>query len=149
MRKRQRLAFLAIGGLGLFAAIAPGLTAGIDVPADGAVPAAGQGEVVVQGFVVTDIEWEIDGAGDVVEVNFTIVRSANGAGAVVAAEDERSGNAVVRVRLEGAEGASPAAWVSCDVTGTAGTATCDTKGAGDTMAAADLGQVNIIAFDRN
>jgi len=142
-RKRRRLAFLAIGGLGLLAAIAPGLAAGIAVPTGSNVPAAGQGTVAVQGFIVTGIDWTISGDGDVTEVTFTITREDSDAGAVVTGP---GGNAVVRIRLE-SDDEPDAGWVDCDVTGTAGAADCDTSASGDTMPAEDLDRVNIIAFD--
>jgi len=155
MRKRQRFAFLAIGGLGLLAAVAPGLAANINTPTGAAVPAAGQGTVAVQGFVVTAIDWTVsDGTtgslidGNVDQVTFTIARSEPNAAAVTAAANELSGNAVVRIRLElNPVGSTPKDWVSCAVT--TGSATCDTSASGATMAASDLEVVNIIAFDRN
>ena len=141
-RKRRRLAFLAIGGLGLLAAIAPGLAAGIAVPTGSNVPAAGQGTVAVQGFIVTGIDWTISGDGDVTKVTFTITREDSDAGAVETGPGE---NAVVRIRLEST--GADAGWVDCVVTGTAGAAVCDTSASGDTMPAEDLDRVNIIAFD--
>lgn len=148
MRKRQRLAFLAIAGLGLLAAIAPGLAANIGVPTGTSVPAAGQASVTVQGFTVTAIDWTVDSAtSEVDQVSFTITRSESGASAVNAAADEASGDAIVRVRLEEDPLGTAKNWVSCAVT--AGAATCDTSPAGSTMTAGDLDQVNIIAFDRN
>jgi hypothetical protein len=148
MRKSQRFAFLAIGGLGLLAAIAPGLAAGIATPEGASVPAAGQGIVDVQGFDVTAIDWTVEADGEVDQVTFTITRSENGATAVTAAADESSGDAVVRIRLElDPVGSLPKDWVSCAVT--TGSATCDTSASGATMAASDLSRVNIIAFDRN
>lgn len=149
MRKRQRLAFLAIGGLGLLAAIAPGLAATLTVPTGTGVPAAGQAAVEVQGFTVTAIDWTVDSAtSEVDEVSFTITRSQAGAAAVNAVVAETSGDAIVRVRLEeDPVGGSPKDWVSCAVT--AGAATCNTSASGATMVAGDLDKVNIIAFDRN
>ena len=148
MRKRQRLAFFAIAGLGLLAAIAPGLAANIGVPTGTSVPAAGQASVAVQGFTVTAIDWTVDSTTtEVDQVSFTITRSEAGAAAVNAAADESSGDAIVRVRLEEVPVGSPKTWVSCAVT--AGAATCDTSGSGATMFAGDLDNVNIIAFDRN
>lgn len=148
MRKRQRLAFFAIAGLGLLAAIAPGLAANIGVPTGTSVPAAGQGSVDVQGFTVTAIDWTVDSATtEVHQVSFTIARSESGAAPVNAADDEGSGDAIVRVRLDADPLGTPKDWVSCAVT--AGAATCDTSASGATMDAGDLDQVNIIAFDRN
>jgi hypothetical protein len=163
MRKKQRFAFLAIGGLGLLAAIAPGLAATLTVPGGGSAPAAGQGVVIVQGFTVTNINWVINDTTERVEtVTFTIARNANEALAVTAAADAASGNAVVRVRLESAPGTADAAWQNCVVT--AGSATCTLAAAataatdasaaapgvdGARMYAASLDRVNIIAFDRN
>lgn len=149
MRKRQRLAFFAIAGLGLLAAIAPGLAANIGVPTGTSVPAAGQASVAVQGFTVTAIDWTVDSTTtEVDQVSFTITRSVDGAAAVNAAADESSGDAIVRVRLqENPLESSPKTWVSCAVT--AGAATCDTSGSTATMDAGDLDDVNIIAFDRN
>jgi hypothetical protein len=145
MRKKQRLAFLAIGGLGLLAAIAPGLAATLTVPQGGDVPAAGQGAVEVQGFEVTAIDWTVDDAtANVTEVRFTIVRKAAGAAAVNATDADR--NARVRVRLLSAPGVG-ANWVDCSVTGTGGSAVCDTSGDDDTMAASSLVSVDVIAFD--
>ena len=147
MFKKQRFAFLAIGGLGLLAAIAPGLAATIGVPTGGDAPAAGQGVVAVQGFEVTDIDWTVDDdTANVVEVRFFIVRDAG--------EDVQANgmvtNAEVRVRLlndPDAEDAANrgAAWVGCTVS--SGEAECNTSGGAATMAAADLVSVDIIAFD--
>jgi hypothetical protein len=164
MRKNQRFAFLAIGGLGLLAAIAPGLAATLTVPEDATAPAAGQGVVSVQGFEVTDISWTINDDTERVEVvTFTIVREDEDADAVDAAADGSSAggaNAVVRIRLE-ADG-SVADWQGCAVS--SGQATCSlaagTSAATDASAtvpgidgarmyAASLEKVNIIAFDRN
>ena len=156
MRKSQRFAFLAIGGLGLLAAIAPGLAANLTVPEDGAVPAAGQGAVTVQGFTVTSIDWTVDETTErVTSVRFDIKRSAEAAADVTSQVDELGGNAVVRVRLESAS--HEAEWTSCATTGTPARATCtlladgtEANGiTGGQMKAADLEKVNIIAFDRN
>jgi len=152
MRKNQRFAFLAIGGLGLLAAIAPGLAAGIAVPGGGAVPAAGQGAVTVQGFVVTDIDWTVDDdSAKVTSVRFDIKRDASGALAVESAVGEAAGNAVVRVRLE-KDASTTTTWTSCAATG--GTdggaparATCTLVNEDQQMLASDLTTVNIIAFD--
>ena len=157
MRKRQRFAFLAIGGLGLLAAVAPGLAANITTPTGAAVPAAGQGSVTVQGFDVTAIDWTIsDGDtgsridGNVDQVTFTITRAASDSAAVTAEANEGGGNAVVRIRLETTKAdKSDTAWVSCDVSSSPsdGSAVCDTSD--EAMLAEDLDRVNIIAFDRN
>ena len=152
MLKRQRFTFLAIGGLGLMAAIGPGLAANLTVPTAATVPAAGQGTVTVQGFTVTAIDWTVDDATtNVEEVRFTIERSEAGAAAVTAAEDEASGNAIVRVRLQADPIGTPQSFVSCTVTSSpsAGSAVCDTSAPTATMTASDLATVNIIAFDRN
>jgi len=146
MRKHQRFAFLSIGGLALFAAIAPGLTADIAVPPAAETPAAGQGVVTVQGFGVADVDWDVDDLGDVNTVRFTIVRAKDGAADVEAAADGESGNAIVRVRLEGTDGTLKE-FVFCEVVENA--AECDTSPSIARMAALDLGQVNIIAFDKN
>lgn len=148
MRKRQRLTFLAVGAIGLAAAIGPGLAATLTVPTDATVPAAGQGTVTVQGFEVEAIDWTVDDATKVTQVRFTIARSADGAAAVTAAADESSGNAIVRVRLEADPvGGSPQDFVACTVT--SGSASCDTSASTVTKTASDLATVNIIAFDRN
>jgi hypothetical protein len=144
IRKRQRFAFLAIGGLGLLAAIAPGLAAGIAPPEDR--PAAGQGTVLIEGFSVSNIDWEIDDDGNIIEVSFEIERTGARSG-VTSAEEEDSGNAVVRVRLE-AESGTPPEWVSCEKVNVDARAVCDTEAEADTMLASDLATVNIIAFDR-
>jgi hypothetical protein len=155
MRKRQRLAFFAIGGLGLLAAVAPGLAAGIAVPGGSDVPAAGQGAVTVQGFDVCDIDWVVsDSTSKVTSVSFTIERSEDGANAcgantstVDSVADGSTGDAVVRVRLEAS--ASEAGWAGCVTT--AGAATCtldDSATPSQQMLAADLVEVNIIAYDR-
>lgn len=151
MRKRQRLTFLAVGAIGLAAAIGPGLAATLTVPTDATVPAAGQGTVTVQGFEVEAIDWTVDDATNVTEVRFTIARSAADAAAVTAAADESSGNAIVRVRLEADPIGTPQSFVSCTVTSSpsAGSAVCDTSEPTETMTASDLATVNIIAFDRN
>jgi hypothetical protein len=154
MRKRQRFAFLAIGGLGLLAAIAPGLAAGIQTPSSMSSPAAGQGVVEVQGFEVDEINWVIDEDTErVTTVTFKIERESGGA---VTAGKDTGNNAVVRVRLE--SGSDAAAWQDCVVD--AGDAECtlatsDTAATaapgihGAQMFAASLDQVNIIAFDSN
>jgi hypothetical protein len=143
MSKAYRNLGLAVGALALLAAVAPGLAAGITVPKDGGAPAAGQGTVVLQGFTVSDIDWTVNDDENVTDVGFTIIRSAAGAAVVTAAALETSGNAVVRVRLEGTTDED---WVSCDVA--LGVATCDIESAGAMMSASDLERVNIIAFDR-
>ena len=151
MSKKYRNLGLAVGALALLAAVAPGLAAGITVPTGGDAPAAGQGKVVVEGFEVTNIDWKVDdGTADVTEVRFTISRSAAGAATVSAVADGNTGNAVVRVRLE-KDDTTFADWQGCAVTD--GAAVCALAlGAGQSkgaqMAAADLGKVNIIAFDR-
>ena len=161
MRKNHRFAFLAIGGLGLLAAVAPGLAATLTVPTSANVPAAGQGVVTVQGFTVTDIQWTVDNDTEkITVVRFNIRRTASNAPVVDAADDEDSGNAVVRVRLE--KGATVMAWKSCSTSGgdqlndTPAAAVCvlaanqsPAASADGEMLAADLEQVNIIAFDRN
>jgi hypothetical protein len=146
MSKKYRNLGLAVGALALFAAVAPGLAAGIDVPKDGQAPAAGQGAVTVQGFEVTNIDWTVDDSDSkVTEVSFTISRSATGAATVSASADGDgvSDNAVVRVRLEGTTNAE---WAGCDVTNDAATCTLPSDAQ---MLASDLEEVNIIAYDRN
>lgn len=151
MRKRQRLTFLAVGAIGLAAAIGPGLAATLTVPTAATVPAAGQGTVTVQGFKVEAIDWTVDDVtSNVTEVRFTIARSAADAAAVTTAADE-SGNAIVRVRLEADPIGTPQSFVSCTVTSSpsAGSAVCDTSEPTETMTVSELATVNIIAFDRN
>jgi hypothetical protein len=164
MRKNHRFAFLAIGALGLMAAVAPGLAATLTVPTAASAPAAGQGVVTVQGFTVTDINWTIDATTERVHVvTFDIARQAAGAAVVTAVADGSTGNAVVRVRLEhGSNVSDYAEWQGCVVS--AGVATCtlapgspaatDASAAapgkdGARLYAASLDRVNIIAFDRN
>jgi hypothetical protein len=159
MRKNQRFAFLAIGGLGLLAAIAPGLAAGIAVPTT--VPAAGQGAVEIKGFTVSNIDWGVDADGFVTQVTFRIVRDVTGQNAVSSASNEGDGNAVVRSRLEVGTGtgdsfavsvADSSAWISCETTAvstTHGDAECDFPTGAGGVTASDLNRVNIIAFDRN
>ena len=151
MRKNHRFAFLAIGGLGLLAAVAPGLAATLTVPGDGSTraPAAGQGLVTVQGFTVAEIEWVVDPTTErVTDVNFDILRDSGGS-----VDDA---NAVVRVRLEASS--ENAAWQECSVTAgaviceleTSGTASSISPGIhGAQMFASALERVNIIAFDRS
>ena len=145
MRKNQRFAFLAIGGLGLLAAIAPGLAANIGTPQDAADrPAAGQGAVAVETFEVTDINWDFFSDSTVVEeVTFTITRSASGAAAVADA------NATVRIRLEDGEAdpATTSEWIPC--TTSAGSATCTFDDEEASLTAELIGSVNIVAFDSN
>lgn len=148
MRKRQRFTFLAIGAIGLAAAIGPGLAATLTVPLAGTVPAAGQGTVEVQGFIVSAIDWVVSSDDNNVDrVSFTIVRSESDAAAVNAVFLEDDGDAVVRVRLEEEPIGTPKAFVSCIVT--SGSAVCDTSATAATMTASTLAKVNIIAFDRN
>lgn len=159
MRKRQRLAFLAIGGLGLLAAIAPGLAAGIAVPTGTSVPSAGQGIVSVEGFHVCDINWVVNDSDlKVTQVTFRIERDSDDTtsprkscgdvsitSTVDSAADGNSLDAVVRVQLQ--KSSTPHAdWAGCATT--AGAATCTLTGA-QQMLAADLANVNIIAFDRD
>ena len=148
MRKKQRFAFLAIGGLGLLAAIAPGLAAGISVntPASG-TPAAGQGSIAVQGFVVEDINWTVSDAGKVTEVTFDIFRTgdctASGAPVVYncsAASTVQDENATVRVSLK--TGGSN--WSPCAVADV-GKSICDTSS--HEIDANDLTEVEVLAFD--
>ena len=164
MRKNHRFAFLAIGGLGLLAAVAPGLAATLTVPTAASAPAAGQGVVTVQGFTVTNINWTINNTTERVEVvTFTITRNASGAATVGAVADGSDGDAVVRVRLEhGSNVSDYAEWQGCVVTGGAATCTLAPGGNpatdasapapgkdGARLYAASLDRVNIIAFDRN
>jgi len=147
MRKRQRFAFLAIGGLGLLAAVAPGLAAGIQTPSAANAPAAGQGSVAVQGFVVEDINWSLSNDGAVTEVTFKVFRATDciasgdpvtydcdGASSTVDSE-----NATVRASLTTVDGQK---WEPCTVT--AGEATCEPSG---TIEANKLTEVEILAFD--
>ena len=139
MRKKQRFAFLAIGGLGLLAAIAPGLAAGIQTPSGSDVPAAGQGDVEVVGYVVSDISWTfVENAIKIATVSFEITR---GDGAVKVKAD----NTTVRARLE-ASGSDTTDWQECVVSGD-DAATC-TFPSSNTMDAGDVERVNIIAFDK-
>jgi len=145
MRKRQRFAFLAIGGLGLLAAIAPGLAAGLNIaPASSGTPAAGQGEIVVQGFEVENINWTVSDAGKVTEVTFDVFREddTQPSSSVLAA------NATVRVLLNGG---SNTTWNDCTLptSGTTGAAECDTTANSVDVDANDLTKVEIIAFDSN
>jgi hypothetical protein len=159
MRKRQRFAFLAIGGLGLLAAVAPGLAAGIQTPSGTDVPAAGQGVVQVEGFHVCNINWVIDETSlKVTRVTFRIERDSDGGtgtreacgdsgitSTVSAAAAGNAENTVLRVQLQ--EANEPHAdWAGCSATD--GAAVCDLAG-GAQMLAEDLDRVNIIAFDRN
>jgi hypothetical protein len=138
MRKNQRFAFLAIGGLGLLAAIAPGLAATISTPPAQSAPAAGQGDVAVLGYSVTDITWTFDSGGtDVETVSFAIQR---GTGDVTVT----TSNTTVRARLESAT--EETAWFDCVVAALGDAATC-TFPSNDTMDASDVEKVNIIAFD--
>jgi len=159
MRRRQRFAFLAIGGLGLLAAVAPGLAATLALPAT--VPAAGQGAVEVKGFTVSDIDWSINDDGFITSVTFKVVRDVSGQAAVSSALDEKSGNAVVRSRLEVGSGSpfvisKSSAWISCVTTAvptTHGAAVCTFPGVAGTaptlgITASELSRVNVIAFDR-
>ena len=154
MRKNHRFAFLAIGGLGLLAAVAPGLAAGIQIPAaDGDRPAAGQGAIDVQGFIVENINWVVnstDPVGRVDEVTFDIYRTADcTAGDCSAATSTvASANATVRVLLnddpdDGTSGTFNTTWVDCTVAG--GAATCAT--ASPAIEANDLQKVEVLAFD--
>ena len=147
MRKRQRFAFLAIGGLGLLAAVAPGLAAGIQTPSAADAPAAGQGSVAVQGFVVEDINWSLSNAGKVTEVTFQVFRatdcSASGDPVTydcdAASSTVDSANATVRASLTTTAGQ---AWDDCTVT--TGAAQCTRN---DAIDANDLNEVEILAFD--
>ncbi len=150
MRKQQRFAFLAIGGLGLIAAIAPGLAAGLQVntPTSGS-PAAGQGSIDVQGFVVEAINWSVEDDGEVAEVTFDIFRtgdctsSGSGDDLVYTCTEPSTvddANATVRVSLTTSGGPT---WFACDVA--AGEAECSTSG----IQANVLTNVEVLAFDSN
>ena len=141
MRKRQRFAFLAIGGLGLLAAIAPGLAANINTPEGAAVPAAGQGAVAVLGYEVSNITWTfVTNSTDVEEISFDIERG-DGSTKVT------STNTTVRARLEKTSAtATETDWVDCVVVAD-DEATC-TFASNNTMDAADVENVNIVAFDK-
>lgn len=162
MRKRQRFTFLAIGAIGLAAAIGPGLAAGIAVPST--APAAGQGAVDVEGFLVCEIDWTVSDAdpAKVTAVEFTIERETDAdrpatdcgdaTSTVDSVADGTSLDAVVRVQLR--TSTSPtgdAAWQGCVTT--AGAAVC-TLATGAQLpvsgsAGTALDSINIIAFDRN
>jgi len=141
MRKSQRFAFLAIGGLGLLAAIAPGLAAGVRTPEAQSAPAAGQGEVAVLGYEVSNIAWTfVTTSTDVETISFDIVRG-DGSTKVT------SSNTTVRARLEKTSvTATETDWVDCLVA-VDDEATC-TFAPGNTMDAADVENVNIVAFDK-
>jgi hypothetical protein len=141
MRKNQRFAFLAIGGLGLLAAIAPGLAAGIQTPSAQSAPAAGQGDVAVLGYEVSNITWTfVANSTDVDEISFDIVRG-DGSTKVT------SSSTTVRARLEKTSAtATETDWVDCVVVGD-DEATC-TFASSNTMDAADVENVNIVAFDK-
>ena len=143
MFRKQRMALASVAAVGVLAVVAPGLTAVIGVPDGNDVPAAGQGVAELQGFTVTDINWEISEPDIVTEVSFIIVRTVGGANVETAGADA---NAVVRVRLEGSGDPAEAAWQDCDVT--TGAAVCTLATAAE-MPASDLEKVNIIAFDSN
>lgn len=140
MLKRQRFTFLAIGGLGLMAAVGPGLAATIATPTGQAVPAAGQGDVQVVGYEVSDIAWTfVTNSTDVDTVSFTIQRG-DGTTKVT------STNTTVRARLEKRSSTSAeTAWKDCTVTAD-DTASCSFTG--DTMAADAVEFVNVVAFDK-
>jgi hypothetical protein len=142
MRNRVRSAMMAVAAVGVVAAVAPGLAAGIAVPTTS--PAAGQGVAEVQGFEVCNIEWTVsDGQTAMVEeVRFDIKRD-NDAGNCGSASSVETANATVRVQLrsEGSNGD----FAECTITG--GAATCKTE-LGKSVAAENLQDVNIIAFDR-
>ena len=142
MLKRQRFTFLAIGGLGLMAAVGPGLAATIATPEGQAVPAAGQGDVQVLGYTVSDIAWTfVSNSTDVDEVSFTIKRG-NGDTPVT------STNTTVRARLENRtpDPAETTEWQDCTVDAVGDAATCSFTG--DTMAADAVEFVNVVAFDK-
>ena len=139
MRKRQRFAFLAIGGLGLLAAIAPGLAAGLNIDDSAGTPAAGQGRVTVQGFEVANILWDVSDEGKVTEVTFDIERDGDGGTSTV-----DDANATVRVSLNTDSGGDTVySWTDCSVT--TGEAVCTRTGT--EIDANDLTEVEIIAFD--
>jgi hypothetical protein len=147
MRKSQRFAFLAIGGLGLLAAIAPGLAAGIQIntPSSG-TPAAGQGSIEVQGFVVEGINWTVTNEGKVEEVTFNIFRDGDSkpTSSVLGA------NATVRVLLDTTGALTVnSTWSDCALpaNGTTGLARCETID--EDVDANDLNKVQVLAFDSN
>lgn len=155
MRNRARSALMAVAALGVVAAVAPGLAAGIAVPQQGSAPAAGQGVATVQGFEVCNIEWTVSSADAamITELRFKIERQNDGANpcgsntsSVSSVVAETSGNAVVRVQLRAVDGETDGTFASCVTT--TGAATCALTG-GQSIKAEDLKDVNIIAFDRN
>lgn len=144
MRRNHRFAFLAIGGLGLLAAVAPGLAAGINVPQTASDrPAAGQGAVAVETFEVSEINWSFFDQSTVVkEVTFTIERLN---GVTVTSDD-----ATVRIRLED-DVESPAdttAWLDCAIPSD-DFARCTFPSEEASMSADEIGGVNVVAFDSN
>ena len=147
MRKNHRFAFLVIGGLGLLAAVAPGLAAGISIPQNAADrPAAGTGLVEVQGFDAQDINWTIANDGRVTEVTFRIFRKSD----TKPESSMNQGNATVRILLnEGAGAGKNATWNTCTLPadGTSGLATCVTTADGVDVKANSLQKVEILAFD--
>ena len=147
MFKKQRFAFLAIGGLGLLAAIAPGLAATLGVPTSDGI-AAGQAALDVDTFTIGDIDWDIDDDGFVTVVSFDIVREIDGRADVFAVPTEDDGNAVVRVRLETLNVNDYGSWVSCSVPSGSDRATCVTSTSTPKVKASDLERVNFVAFDR-
>lgn len=155
MRNRARSALMAVAAVGVVAAVAPGLAAGIAVPQQSSAPAAGQGVATVQGFEVCNIEWTVSSADAamITELRFKIERQNDGDAAcgsntssVSSVVAENSGNAVVRVQLRAVQDATDGTFASCVTT--AGAATCALSGT-QSIKAEDLKDVNIIAFDRN
>jgi hypothetical protein len=152
MRNRVRSAMMAVAAVGVVAAVAPGLAAGIAVPTTS--PAAGQGVAEVQGFEVCNIEWTVSNADEamVTEIRFKIEREKDGTGTcgtntstVGSVAAENSGNAIVRVQLRAVSAANDGTFASCNTT--TGSAVCPLTG-GQSIKAEDLKDVNIIAFDR-
>lgn len=102
---------------------------------------AGQGTDVVDGFAVTNIEYDGDATGgvenvSVTEVEFDIARTTQ----TLVVEDN---NASVFVQLR--DGVVRSDWVECGIV--AGHSICDTSAAGDTILIDSIDGISVVAYD--
>jgi hypothetical protein len=102
---------------------------------------AGQGADVVDGFTVTNIEYDGDATGatenvSVTEVEFDIARDSQ----TLAVDDD---NASVFVQLR--DGSTRSDWVECETT--AGHSICDTSASGATILIEDIDGISVVAYD--
>jgi hypothetical protein len=140
MRKpNSKVAAAGVGVLAIAGLAGAAFAASITTPPSN----AGQGTDVVDGFTVTNVEYDsanLDGSdtenASVTEVEFDIARDTQTA----VVEDA---NASVFVQLR--DGTDRSDWVEC--TTTAGHSVCDTSAIDDSILMVDVDGISVVAYD--